>query len=121
MVKFKTGRDLYNNHRELSRHFTAKILFASPLSDDVWKPNRIDLRRRSRMDQREKEALVREFQVQLDKRLRENEINVIAYWQGHLAKVLAMKPEGVGALQMQVKKVHDMMANRLQALKRGVS
>ena len=46
-------------------------------------------------------------------------MEVVAHWQGQLGKILAMKPEGVAALQMQIKKIHDMMGNRIQVLKRG--
>ncbi|MCX7982765.1 MAG: hypothetical protein N2572_07650 [Syntrophales bacterium] len=63
-------------------------------------------------------ALVREIQERLDRKLREKEIEVIEYWQGQIAKILAMKPEGIGPLQLQVKKIHDMMSTRIQVLKR---
>jgi putative protein kinase ArgK-like GTPase of G3E family len=65
------------------------------------------------------EAFVKEMQAKLERKIKDNEIEVIEYWQGHLARVLAMKPEGIASLQMQIKKVHDMMANRIQILKRG--
>ncbi|MCX7635514.1 MAG: hypothetical protein N2Z74_07200 [Syntrophales bacterium] len=67
----------------------------------------------------DREALVREFQTQLERKLRENEIAVIQYWQANLAKLLSLKPEGVAALQVRIKKIHDMMGNRIQMLKRG--
>lgn len=66
-----------------------------------------------------REALIREFQTQLEQKLKENEIAVVQFWQSHLAKLLSMKPEGVGALQVHIKKIHDMMSRRIQVLKRG--
>ena len=65
------------------------------------------------------EAFVKEMQVKLDKKIRENEMAVIEYWQSHLGQLLKIKPEGIAALQLQIKKIHDMMANRIQILKRG--
>jgi len=65
------------------------------------------------------EALLREMQVRLNNKLREQEINVITHWREQLTKILLLKPEGVGALQNQVKKVADMMDNRIAVLKRS--
>ncbi len=65
------------------------------------------------------EAFIKEMQAKLERRIQENEIAVIEYWQGQLSRILAMKPEGIAALQVQIKKIHDMMVNRVQILKRG--
>ena len=65
------------------------------------------------------EALLREMQVRLNNKLREQEINVITHWREQLTKILLLKPEGVGALQNHVKKVADMMDNRIAVLKRS--
>jgi len=71
------------------------------------------------MIDKSQEAFVREMQAKLDRKLRENEMEVIELWQVQLGRVLAMKPEGVASLQMQIKKIYDMMGNRVQMLKRG--
>ena len=71
------------------------------------------------MIDKSQEAFVREMQAKLDRKLRENEMEVIEHWQVQLGRVLAMKPEGVASLQMQIKKIYDMMGNRVQMLKRG--
>ena len=71
------------------------------------------------MADKAQEAFIKEMQAKLDRKIRENEIEVIEYWQGQMSRVLAMKPEGVAALQLQIKKIHDMMGNRIQMLKRG--
>lgn len=71
------------------------------------------------MADKAQEAFIKEMQAKLDRKIREKEIEVIEYWQSQMSKVLAMKPEGVAALQLQIKKIHDMMGNRIQMLKRG--
>jgi len=65
------------------------------------------------------EAFVKEMQAKLERKIQDNEIAVIEYWQSQLSRLLAMKPEGIASLQMQIKKIHDMMTNRVQILKRG--
>jgi hypothetical protein len=65
------------------------------------------------------EVFIKEIQAKLERKVQENEIAVIEYWQSQLGRLLAMKPEGVAALQMQIKKIHDMMVNRIQVLKRA--
>jgi iron-sulfur cluster repair protein YtfE (RIC family) len=63
-------------------------------------------------------ALIREIQTRFERKLKENEISLLEYWQQQLERVGAMKPEGVAALQSQIKKVSEMMANRIRMLKR---
>ena len=64
------------------------------------------------------EAFIKEMQSRFDKKLREHEIGVIEHWREQLTRVLMMKPEGVGALQSQIKKIADMMDNRVMIIKR---
>ncbi|HOJ51801.1 MAG TPA: hypothetical protein PLT64_05255 [Syntrophales bacterium] len=71
------------------------------------------------MEEKLPPSLVRQMQERLERKLREKEIEVIEYWQGQIGKILGMKPEGIGPLQLQVKKVYDMMSTRIQVLKRG--
>ncbi len=73
------------------------------------------------MADRGQEAFVKEMQIRFDKKLRDHEIVVIEHWHEQLAKILTMKPEGVGALQTQIKKVADMMNNRVMNIKRSQS
>jgi len=70
------------------------------------------------MGDKGQEAFIKEMQTRFDKKLREYEIGVVEHWREQLAKVLMMKPEGVGALQTQIKKVSDMMDNRVMIIKR---
>jgi hypothetical protein len=64
------------------------------------------------------ENFIKEMQTRFEKKLREHEISVVEHWREQLARVLMTKPEGVGALQAQVKKVSDMMYNRIMIIKR---
>lgn len=63
-------------------------------------------------------VLLKEMQSRLDRRIKENEIEVIEYWKEQIDRVAAMKPEGVAALQQQVKRISDMMGNRVRTVKR---
>ncbi len=63
-------------------------------------------------------ALLKEIKTQFDRKLKEEEITLLEYWKEQVDRVTLMKPEGVAALQMQVKKISDMMSNRIRILKR---
>lgn len=63
-------------------------------------------------------AFLKEIQAKMDRKLKESEIAILEHWKGHLDRVLSMKPEGVASLQMNIKKVSEMMNNRIKILKR---
>lgn len=63
--------------------------------------------------------LIKEFQKKLDKTVRENEITVVQYWKERMDKLAAMKPEGIAPLKVEIKKLSDMMENRIATLKKG--
>jgi len=63
-------------------------------------------------------ALVREFQAIFAKKTKENEISSLEYWKEQLDKLLTLKPEGIAALQLQIKRVSNMMGNRISTLKK---
>jgi len=62
---------------------------------------------------------LRDFQGKVEKKLRENEISVVQYWHERLGRVVSMKPDGIAPLQLEIKKVYDMMENRIKTLKKG--
>lgn len=62
---------------------------------------------------------LRGFQEKVDKKLRENEISVVEYWHERLGRVVSMRPDGIASLQIEIKKVYDMMENRIKTLKKG--
>lgn len=64
-------------------------------------------------------ALVKEIQAQFAKKVKESEIESLEYWKEQLDKLLISKPEGVAALQAQVKRVVNMMGTRINTLKRS--
>ncbi len=63
-------------------------------------------------------ALVKEFQAKFAKKIKENEISSLEYWKEQVDKLLALKPEGLAALQLQIKRVSNMMGNRINTLKK---
>lgn len=63
-------------------------------------------------------AFVKELQARFENKLKENERLVLEYWKSHLDKLASMKPEGVASLQLQIKRISDMMANRINILKK---
>ena len=65
------------------------------------------------------QALLKEIQEKFDKKMRENEIAVLEYWKEQLDRVVLMKPEGIASLQLHIKKIAEMMSNRVKILKRN--
>lgn len=63
-------------------------------------------------------ALLKEIQARFERKLKEGEIDLLEYWKEQVDRVAGMKPEGIAALQSQVKKLSEMMANRIRILKR---
>ena len=63
-------------------------------------------------------ALVKEFQAQFAQKVNENEREALEYWKEQIDKLLTLKPEGISALQQQIKRVSDMMGNRINKLKK---
>lgn len=62
--------------------------------------------------------LIKGFQAKLDGKIKETELSLLSYWKEQIDRVLAMKPEGVASLQANVRKVSDMMGNRIKMMKR---
>jgi len=63
-------------------------------------------------------ALLKEIQARFERKLKESEIDLLEYWKEHVDRVAGMKPEGIAALQSQVRKISEMMTNRIRILKR---
>ena len=71
------------------------------------------------MTEREAQSvLAKEIQVRFDRKFREQEISILEYWKEQVDQAVALKPEGIAALQMHVRKISDRMANRIRILKR---
>ena len=70
------------------------------------------------MAESQQTALLKEIQTRFDRKLKESEIALLEHWKEQIDRVTLMKPEGVAALQQQVRKISEMMANRIRMLKR---
>jgi hypothetical protein len=64
-------------------------------------------------------AFIKEYQERFEKKIKENEIALLEHWKEQLDKVVSMRPESVASLQIQIRKISDMMANRIKVLKKG--
>lgn len=74
---------------------------------------------RDKMDFRDKDSeFLKEFQKRFEKKVKENEISVVEYWRERLDKLISMRPDGIASLQLEMRKLSDMMENRVKILKR---
>ncbi len=64
-------------------------------------------------------AFLKEYQERFEKKLKENEIALLEHWRGQLDKVESSRPDSIASLQLQIKKISEMMANRIRVLKKG--
>lgn len=64
-------------------------------------------------------AFIKTLQEKFEKKIMEHEIEQLEYWKAQLDKILALKPEGVASLQLHIRKISDMMHNRIKVLKKG--
>ncbi len=71
------------------------------------------------MSAEDRTAFLKEVQAKFEKKVRENEISLLEYWKEQLDRIVAMKPEGIASLQLQIKKTSEMMGNRIRTLKKG--
>jgi hypothetical protein len=69
----------------------------------------------SRMSEPE---FLKEVQKKYEKKLKENEISILEYWKERLDRLSVMKPEGIAALQLEIKKLSGMMANRIKLIEK---
>jgi len=64
-------------------------------------------------------VFIKEFQERYEKKLREKEMEIIEHWKAQLDKIIAMRPDSIASLQLQLTKTVEMMANRIRVLKKG--
>lgn len=62
---------------------------------------------------------LKELRQRFEKKIKENEISVLEHWKERLDKLSSMRPDGIASLQIEIKKLSDMMENRTRILKRG--
>jgi hypothetical protein len=70
------------------------------------------------VEMKDQAAFMKEFQARFERKLKENEIDMLEQWKGQLDKLAVMKPEGIASLQIHIRKVAEMMGNRIKMLKR---
>ena len=63
-------------------------------------------------------AFIKEYQDRFEKKLKENEINLLEHWKAQLDKIVSMRPDSIASLQLQITKILEMMANRIKILKK---
>lgn len=64
------------------------------------------------------DLFIREYQDRFEKKIRESEIASLEHWKAQLDKVIAMRPDGVASMQLQITKISEMMSNRIKTLKK---
>jgi hypothetical protein len=64
-------------------------------------------------------TFIKEYQERFEKKLRENEIDLLEHWKGQLERIESSRPDSIASLQLQLKKMSDMMGNRIKVLKKG--
>ncbi len=63
-------------------------------------------------------AFIKEYQERFEKKIKENEIDLLEHWKEQLDKIAGMRQDSIASLQIQVKKISEMMANRIKVLKK---
>jgi hypothetical protein len=84
---------------------------------DIYTDRSIRISQGGKMSERQNLPIA-EIQARLDRKLKESEIEILEYWKGQIDRIAAMKPEGIGALQLQIRRIAEMMENRIKVLKR---
>lgn len=64
-------------------------------------------------------AFIKEYQERFEKKLRESEIDLLEHWKAQLERIESSRPDSIASLQMQIRKMADMMGNRIKVLKKG--
>ncbi len=64
-------------------------------------------------------AFIKEYQDRFEKKLRETEIDLLEHWKAQLEKIETSRPDSIASLQLQIKKMSEMMGNRIKVLKKG--
>ena len=64
-------------------------------------------------------AFIKEYQERFEKKLKENEMALLEHWKTQLDKIESSRPDSIASLQSQIRKLSEMMANRIKVLKKG--
>jgi hypothetical protein len=64
-------------------------------------------------------AFVKEYQDRFEKKMKEHEIELLEHWKGQLEKIENSRPDSIASLLLQLRKMSEMMSNRIKVLKKG--
>jgi len=64
------------------------------------------------------DLFIKEYQERFEKKVRENELAALEHWKSQLDKIIAMRPDSVASMQLQITKLSEMMNNRIKILKK---
>lgn len=64
-------------------------------------------------------AFIKEYQERFEKKVKENEISLLEHWKSQLDKIESSRPDSIASLQLQIRKISEMMSNRIKVLKRS--
>ena len=64
-------------------------------------------------------AFIKEYQERFEKKLKENEIDLLEHWKSQLDKIENSRPDSIASLLLQIRKMSEMMGNRIRVLKKG--
>lgn len=79
----------------------------------------MDIKENEKMAPDTSNAFIKEYQERFEKKLKENEIALLEHWKDQLEKIESLRPDSIASLQIQIRKVSEMMGNRLKLLKKG--
>ena len=64
-------------------------------------------------------AFIKEYQDRCEKKLKENEIELLEHWKSQIDKIENSRPDSIASLMLQIRKMSEMMGNRIKVLKKG--
>ena len=64
-------------------------------------------------------AFIKEYQERFEKKLKENEIALLEHWKSQIDKIENSRPDSIASLMLQIRKMSEMMGNRIKVLKKG--
>ena len=64
-------------------------------------------------------TFIKEYQERFEKKLKENEIELLEHWKSQIDKIENSRPDSIASLLLQIRKMSEMMGNRIKVLKKG--
>ena len=64
-------------------------------------------------------AFIKEYQERFEKKVKENEIALLEHWKSQIDKIENSRPDSIASLLLQIRKMSEMMGNRIKVLKKG--